>query len=476
MRSPSSTGRRGARLGLLAGPGLALVAGAGLRGAGLSSAECWVAAVTVWCATWWIVEPVHLAVTALVPLVGLPLTGVTTHKEVTQAYGHPMVLLLLGGFVLSRALEKCGAHRRLALGMIGLTGGRSGRRVVLGFALAAFVLSMWISNTATALMLLPVALALLEHGPAGERERLAAPLLLAIAYASSLGGMTTPVGTPGNALFLAAYQGLREGGAGALPAPPMSFLGWMRVGTPIAALMLVLAWAWLTRGLSAGVALSLPAPGPWRASERRVLALYAGTAILWVTRADPAGGWSALVGAPGVGDETVALGAVLAAFLVPDGEGGRLLDWPSAARIPWELLLLVGGGVAIARGFEVSGLSATFGQRLAELARLPPALMVGLIALGVTFLTEVTSNTATTALLMPLLGSAAASAGRDPALFMVPAALSASCAFMLPVATMPNAVVYGSGLVRGHTMAREGLALNLAGVVVITAGCLLLLP
>ena len=223
-------------------------------------------------------------------------------------------------------------------------------------------------------------------------------------------------------------------------------------------------------------ALALPDPGPWRPAERRVLVVFGLTALAWVTRSDPAGGWSGLIGAVGTGDATVALVAVVALFLIPDGEGGQLLDWPTAAKIPWGLLILFGGGIAIARAFGESGLSAALGGVLSALTTWPLALMLVIIALSVTFLTEVTSNTATTSLLMPILAAAAAAAAVDPRLLMVPAAISASCAFMLPVATAPNAIVFGTDRFTTRRMASEGFVLNLLGAAVVTTVCYLLLP
>jgi solute carrier family 13 (sodium-dependent dicarboxylate transporter), member 2/3/5 len=355
--------------------------------------------------------------------------------------------------------------------------------LVFGFMLASAVLSMWISNTATTLMLLPVALAALE----GQRDdRLTVPLLLGIAYASSIGGIGTPVGTPPNVILMGVYQ--------SSTGKEISFLEWMKIGVPVVVLFIPLAWLWLTRHLSqrrpaprasehqagktsAGdAAVPLPALGPWRSAEKRVLAVFALTALAWVTRSEPFGGWSGLIGATGVGDSTVALGAVVALFLVPSGRGDALLDWPTAAKIPWGLLILFGGGIAIARAFDESGLSQSLGAVLSALATWPVPLMLIVIALVVTFLTEVTSNTATTSLLMPILATAAAAAAVDPRLLMVPAAMSASCAFMLPVATAPNAIVFGTERFDTKVMAREGFGLNLMGTVVISGVCYLLLP
>lgn len=416
------------------------------------------AGVTLWCAIWWISEAVPIPVTSLLPLALFPLLGVLTPNEVGAAYGSPLILLLMGGFMLATALSRCGAHRRIALGMVNLFGGGSPRRLVFGFMAAAAFLSMWISNTATTLMLLPVALALLDKE---DQHGLAIPLLLGVAFAASVGGLGTPIGTPPNLIFMQVY--------GEMVAEPPSFLGWMSIGIPVVLLMVPLMGFWLTRRLGSEAKLILPKVGTWQPEEKRTLFVFALTALAWITRREPFGGWSAWFDLPQANDASVALLAVVLMFLVPNGKGERLLDWNTAVRIPWGVLILFGGGIAIAKAFIASGLSEQLGGHLAQLGTLPLVLMVACICLAVTFLTEMTSNTATTTLLMPILAAAGVAAGLDPALLMVPAALSASCAFMLPVATAPNAIVFGSGKIPVRIMAREGLVLNLIGTVVITA-------
>jgi len=416
--------------------------------------------VTGLCAVWWISEPIPIPATSLVPFALFPLTGVLDHKKVATAYGDTLILLLMGGFILSKAMEKSGAHRRLALGMVRLVGGKNRRRLVLGFMLATGAVSMWISNSATTLMMLPVAMAVLEQDESGE---LAAPLLLGIAYSASIGGMGTPVGTPPNVIFMGAYH--------TATGREVTFLEWMKIGVPVAAVMIPVAWWAITRRLGRREPLSVPHPGPWRPAERRVLVVFAITALCWITRSEPFGGWSGLLGIKGASDSTVALLASVSLFLIPDGEGQPMLDWPTAARIPWGLLLLFGGGIALAKAFEQSGLSLALGHALGRLSALPPLLTMLLICLVVTFLTEVTSNTATATLLMPVLAAAAKGAGIEPSRLMVPAAISASCAFMLPVATAPNAIVFGTDLVSSRRMAREGFVLNLMGAPVIALLC-----
>ncbi len=452
--------QRRQRLALVAGVVLAVCVGLGLMGAGLEAKACWCGAITALCAVWWVTEPISIPATSLIPFAAFPMTGVLTHKEVAGAYGHHLIILLMGGFILSTAMERSGAHRRVALGMVRLFGRGGGKGLVLGFMLASGFLSMWISNTATTLMLLPVILAIIAQS---KDKHLGVALLLGVAYSASVGGMGTPVGTPPNVIFMGAYDERvgREFG----------FVEWMAVGLPVVVVMLPIIWLWVTRKVGKGERLEIPHPGPWQAAERRVLIIFALTAIAWVTRTEPFGGWSGLLGLKGAGDSTVALCAVVVLFLVPDGKNERLLDWKTASQIPWGLLLLFGGGIAIAKAFGASGLSAALGGVLAGLASWPVVLMMLVLCLSITFLTEVTSNTATTALLMPVLAEAGIAAGIDPALLMVPATISASCAFMLPVATAPNAIAFGTGKLPMATMMREGVALNLVGALVVTAVC-----
>lgn len=445
------------RLALVIGPLLALALGTGLAALGQPSEVCWTAGVTLLCAIWWISEAIPIAVTGLLPLAVFPLVGVLTPDEVGQAYGSPLILLYLGGFMLSMAMEKSGAHRRLALGMVNFFGG-GGRAVVFGFMVAAAALSMWISNTATSLMLLPIALAALENA---KDARLKIALLLGVAYGCNVGGIGTPVGTPPNLIFMQVYQDTT--------GIALGFLDWMRWGLPVVVVFVPLIGLWLTRSLGAVERLELPEVGAWRAEEKRTLTVFALTAAAWITRNDPFGGWSGWLDLPQANDASVALIAVVALFLTPNGKGERLLDWDTAVRIPWGILILFSGGICIASAFVSSGISQMIGGALGALSGFPTLLLLGAICLSVTFLTEITSNTATTALLMPVLAAAALGAGTDPRLLMVPAAMSASCAFMLPVATGPNAVIFASGHVSIRHMAREGLALNLIGAVVLTA-------
>jgi sodium-dependent dicarboxylate transporter 2/3/5 len=449
--------RRGA---LLAGPLLALGLYAWMASQGQAHALAVTVGLTAWCAVWWVFEPVRGPVTALLPLAVLPVLGVLDAKQVAQSYGHELILLLGGGFMLSRALERSGAHRRLALGMVRAFGGGSGRSLLWGFIAATGLVSMWISNTATTLLMLPVALAVLQAYP---DKRLHAPLILAIAYAASIGGLGTPIGSPPNLVFMQVYAettGTRYG-----------FLDWMAIGVPVVLLFLpIMAW-WLGRGLAGAPAAQLPASGLWTAGEKRVLAVFALTAAAWVFRSEPFGGWSALLGLPGANDASVALLAVVALCVIPDGRGGQLLDWETAESIPWGALVLFGGGIALATAFQTSGLSDAVAQALSGLSALPlPLLLLGIVG-GVVLLSEIASNTATAVLLMPILAATAIAVNVDPALLMFPAVLAASVGFMLPVATAPNAIAYGSGEVSAGEMLRHGAVLDVVGVVVLCAVC-----
>lgn len=449
------------RLMLFLGPLIALLSAFAAAAQGQSTATCVVIGVALLCICWWIFEPIPIPATSLLPLAILPLAGVLTPAEVGAAYGSPLILLLLGGFLLSQAMEGSGAHRRIALGMIRLFGARSPRRLVMGFMAAAAVLSMWISNSATTLMLLPVALAVLEG--VDDRERLAVPLLLGMAYAASVGGVGTPIGTPPNLIFMQVYE--------EYTGTTISFVRWMSWGVPTVLILVPLMAYSLTRSLPGKGSFRLPEVGEWRPEERRVMAVFGVTALAWVTRSEPFGGWSALFGLPQANDASVALLAVVVMCVVPNGRGGRLLDWEKANRIPWGVLLLFAGGICLAKGFVASGLSQSLGALLATMTDMPVFLLILLVCLVVTFMTEATSNTASTTLLMPVLAAAALAATLPPELLMVPAAMSASCAFMLPVATAPNTVVFGSGYITIPQMAREGLLLNFIAAGVIALVC-----
>ena len=448
------------RISLFGGPLLAALAAYLCMQAGQSFELAITVAVTVCCAAWWLAEPVPAPITALLPIAVLPLLGVLTAKEVAQSYGHELILLLAGGFMLSRALEKSGAHQRLAMKMVNAFGGRSGRHLLYGFIAATGFISMWISNTATTLLMLPVAMAILETYP---DKRLEIPLVLSIAYAASIGGMGTPIGSPPNLVFMQVYQQTTGVAYG--------FFDWMKVGVPVVIIALILLALWLGRNLRTSPAAQLPHIGNWTSAERRVLIVFTLTAMAWIFRTEPFGGWSQWLGLDKANDASVALIAVIVLCLIPDGREGRLLDWASAEKIPWGALVLFGGGIALATAFDKSGLSDAIGQNLTGLRHLPlPLLLLGLMT-GVVLLSEIASNTATAVLLMPILAATAKAIDVEPALLMYPAVLAASVGFMLPVATAPNAIAYGTGRVSTRQMIKEGAVMDVLCVIVLSVAC-----
>lgn len=447
-------------LWVLAGPALAVLTGLLVAQSGQPQNSAIAAAITAWCVLWWLTEAVPIPVTSLLPIAAFPLLNVLSPQQIAQAYGSPLVLLMLGGCLLSVAMTSTGAHRRVALLMVKMVGAEHPRHLVWGFMLAAAFLSMWISNTATALVLLPIAVAAVQDS--GD-EGLATALFLGIAYACSIGGMATPIGTPPNLVFMQVYQ--QQTGT------EVGFLQWMLWALPAVIVLLPLAGWMLTRHLQGTIDAPDIQLGPWRSEERRVLWVFGFTALAWMTRTDPWGGWKSWFDLPWANDASVALIAVVLLFALPKakGESERLLSWQATRDVPWGVMLLFAGGLSIATAFNETGLSQLVAEQLASATALPPLLMVLLVCLLVTFLTEVTSNTASASLLLPILAAAAVVADIAPLALMLPAVLSASCAFMLPIATPPNAVVFSSGYISAADMAKVGWRLNVLGAIVITA-------
>lgn len=438
---------------------IAAASGALAHFGGLTDPIAWTIAITTLTAAWWVTEAIPIPATSLIPFAAFPMAGVIDHREAASALGDHVIVLLMGAFMLSKGLEKCGAHERLALYMIRLVGA-SGKRLVAGFMIASAMTSMWVSNTATTLMLMPIALAILHRA---KDRSLDVPIVLGVAYAASIGGLGTLIGTPPNVIFAGIYE--RTTGA------EYGFVEWMKTGVPVVVIGISLSVFWLTRRIRFSEHVEIPFPGAWTTAEVRTLIVFGATVILWVTRGEPFGGWSSWLGIEGAGNSTVAILAVAAMFLIPDGKGSALLDWKWASDIPWGMLLLFAGGICIAIAFEKSGLSTLIGSSLAGAQSLPPFVLMLLICLVVTFMSELTSNTAVATLVLPVLAAAAEGTGLAATILMVPAAMAASSGFMLPVSTAPNAIAYGTGRVTVGEMAREGFALNLMLAVVIASVC-----
>lgn len=419
-------------------------------------------AVTILTAIWWISNVVPMAVASLVPIALLPLVGVLTHKQAAEGLGSHIIMLFLGGLLLAKAVETSMLHKRIAMGLLTLTGGRSGRPLVFAFMASAAILSMWISNTATALVLMPIAVAVITRL---DDKQLAVPLVLGIAFACNLGGIGTLVGTMPNLVFAGVYEEItgREFG----------FVRWLGIGLPIVVICVPLTGWWLTRNLRKGPRVEWPPADVWSSYERRTAVVFGLVVLAWVFRQDPFGGWSQLFGIEHAGDATVALVGAILLFLVPRGDdsGAYLLSWDRAVEIPWGILLLFAGGLTIAKAFEVSSTAQILGDSLAGVANLPLLLLMLCLCIATTFITEITSNTASTTLFMPIMAATATAAGIPVEVMMIPVAISASCAFMLPVATPPNAVAYASGYVSMAQMIREGVVLNVMLAFVIAAVC-----
>lgn len=467
--------------GLLLGPG-AFVLMLGLPTPdGLALIGWHVAALAVWMALWWATEAIPLAATALLPLVLLPLLGVADVGAAAAPYANPLIFLFLGGFLIALAMQRWNLHRRVAL-LILKRAGAHPRRIVGAAMFATALLSMWISNTATAMMMLPIAVSLsaivsVDAANTRRRGNFAAALMLGIAYAASIGGLGTLIGSPPNAL-LASYMGQIYG-------TTITFVDWMRLGIPVAVVMLPLTWLVLTRlafpfsrtadaDAAATVSQAVQSLGPMTGPERRVAIVALLVALAWVTSPWLGG----LVPGGTLSDTVIALAGAIALFVVPANWSRRefLLDWAWASRAPWHVLLLFGGGLSLAGAIDKTGLAAWIGGGLDLFAVWPLIVVVAAVAALVIFLTELTSNTATTAAFLPVVTAVGVAAGLDPLTLAVPAALAASCAFMLPAATPPNAVVYSSGLITVPQMIRAGLMLNLIGIVVIALLAPILVP
>ncbi len=471
------------------------------------------AAATVLMAVCWMTQAIPIEVTSLLPLALFPLLGVASAKETSQAYFSDSSFLFLGGFILALGMERWGLHRRIALTITSAIG-VGPRRIVLGFMLATFTISMWISNTASTLLMLPIAMALLStleewHADQPRTDRafrhMAMATTLGIGYAATIGGMATLVGTPTNLVFVEVFRRLFP------EAPPMSAGQWMTVWIPFSAAFLLTAWGVLTFRIGtprwAGVLdrrmfrTEQASLGPMQTGERWMLGLFLVTVAGWLFRTDfvvgdrvllpgwgrIAEGWLHLLGVADRGarewinDSTLAVAVAVVMFLIPVSRPGSqrrepLMDWRTATRLPWGILLLFGGGFALADACKATGLSDWAGVRLAGWVQGQPVwLMILVVGVLVTFLSELTSNVATANALLPMIGGTAVALGIDPRLLMIPATIAASCGFMLPVSTPPHTIVFGTGRIRLSEMARYGAVLNFVGAVLLLAASLWLL-
>lgn len=463
------------KIGLIVGPLLLLMTVVLPAPWGMTEAAWSALGLMLLMAAWWSTEAIAIPATSLLPIVLIPALGLGSVASATGPYANPIIFLFLGGFTLGLAMQRWNLHRRVALLTL-LMVGASPRRQVAGFMLATAFLSMWVSNTATAIMMLPIGLSVISMVRSDNEEevkRFGTALLLAIAYSASVGGIATLIGTPPNAL-LAAYLSENQG-------MDVGFAQWMLIGVPVAVVMLVLVWWWLTRrtfhltGHDNSEQLirdELKDLGVMTRAETRVALVFGVTALAWILQPLLSG---SLI--PWLGDTVIAIMAALALFLVPAGTqpGERLMDWDTARDMPWGVLLLFGGGLAMAGVISSSGLATFIAESMSVLDAVPLILMIALVVAVIIFLTEVTSNTATAAAFLPLLGALAVSQGASAALLAVPAAIAASCAFMMPVATPPNAIVFASGNVQIGDMIRAGFMLNLIGIVVVTLLAYLLL-
>jgi sodium-dependent dicarboxylate transporter 2/3/5 len=473
MAEPSGERQPLRRLGLVLGPVL-LLATVILPPPGSLALEAWrVAGLGALMATWWVTESIPIPAVAFLPIPLLPVLGVGSVEEAAAPFANPVIFLFMGGFMLAQAMQRWNLHRRIAFGIIAWTG-TPPRRLVAGFMVASAFLSMWVSNTAVAVMMLPIGVSVIQvvmgeaDGDGGGTGDPAFPvaLLLGIAYGASIGGTATLIGTPPNA-FLAGFMAEEFD-------VQVGFGQWMLVGVPLALVLLPLTWVVVTRlafhvdprgpQLEPGALRAFrEALGAIAAPEARTAWVFGATAVAWIAR-PILEGW-----VPGLSDAGIAMAATLVLFLLPAGGGNRgaLLDWDWAKRIPWGILILFGGGLSLAAAISSSGLAEWIGGALQGAGRLPVLALMLLVSALLVFLTELTSNTASAAAFVPILAGLAVALGRDPLLLTVPAALGASCAFMLPVATPPNAIVFGTGYMRMGHMVKAGFFLNLAVIAVI---------
>ncbi len=439
-----------------------------------------VLSATIWIALWWITEAVPIAVTALLPIILFPLTGALDLSTTTAAYGHKYIFLYLGGFLLAIAIEKWNLHKRIALYIIKIIG-IDVKKIILGFMVATAFLSMWISNTATSVMMLPIGMSVvsqLKNNPATQEDEsllFGRALMLGIAYSASIGGIATLIGTPPNLVFAGYMQEVYE--------IDISFFQWLKFGLPISLILLIICWFYLTHmafkfrqkafpGGKQEIQQMLTELGPMQMEEKIVMFVFVLTALSWICRS-----YILERFLPGIDDTIIAMMAGISLFVISSGdENNRIISWKDAVKVPWGIILLFGGGMALASGFEASGLALWIGTQMTLLQVLPLLLLILVVIFCVNFITELTSNLATTAMLLPILAPTAVQLDLNPYMLLVATTVAASCAFMLPVASPPNAVVFGSGYLRIPDMVRTGIWMNIISILILTAMVYLMLP
>ena len=473
-------------VGLFLGPLLFILTLFFFQPEGLSTEARGVLASTIWIATWWITEAIPIPATSLLPLVLFPLTNSLDMKVTASSYGDETIFLFMGGFIIALAMEKWNLHRRIAISIISMVGTNMDR-IVLGFMIATGFLSMWISNTATAMMMIPIGLAIINQVADGlkndpsidtspQRFAFGKALMLGIAYSASLGGIATLIGTPPNTLLAGAINKMY--------GIELSFAGWMLFGVPFAWIFIFVTWIYLVKIAFPSKLKTLPGGravidkqksdlGAASIEEKLVFVVFALAAFSWITRTFLLSKF-----VDGLTDGMIAVIFAIVLFAIPsvNRKGDRLMDWQTAVKLPWGILLLFGGGLAIASGFVSTGLSEWIGAQLMGLEGVSVIVLIFLVAALVLALTEITSNTATASMMYPIMASLAVALGVHPYALMIAAGVAASCAFMLPVATPPNAAVFGSGYIKITDMMKAGFALNVFGVVLITLSIYFLLP
>lgn len=457
------------RIGFWTGPALFLLIWFFLHPSDMPAPAVAVMAITVWISVWWVTEAIPLPATSLLPIILFPLMGILRLDETTSSYGQPIVFLYIGGFLLAIAIENTGLHKRIALHIIRSMGTQLSM-IVLGFMIATGFLSMWISNTATAIMMLPIGLAIIRATMTEDdvnQIRFRKALMLAIAYAASIGGLATLIGTPPNIVFAGYIREQYE--------QEVSFTQWFLIGFPIAVMMLIISWWYIVRVGYSLKNITLPGGRQWidqriaetgkmSRAEKKVTAVFVLVALAWITR-------SFLLEKiiPGIDDTIIAVAGGLALFFLSTGKlQHRLLSWDDATKLPWGIVLLFGGGLALAEAFEVSGLAQWIGDHLSGLGGLPVFVAIFIVVALVNFLTEFTSNLATVTMILPVLAPVAASVGIHPFFFMVGATLAASTGFMMPAGTPPNAIAFGSGYLTIWDLVKTGFFLNLISVIIIS--------